>query len=87
MPLPTTFEPSMTLPPDGMITAGLGANAGWPLNHMSLPAASLAPETGASGFGSANDGTGWPLGTKIVSPKPRVVSLILSPAASVIRSG
>ena len=69
----------MTVPPCGMIAAGLGANAGWPLNHMSAPAASLAPETGASGFGTANAGAFWPLGTKIVSPKPSVVSLILSP--------
>ena len=86
-PLPTTFEPSMTVPPCGMIAAGLGANAGWPLNHMSLPAASLAPETGASGFGTAKPGVFWPLGTKIVSPKPSVVSLILSPAAIVTGSG
>ena len=86
-PLPTTFEPSMTVPPCGMIAAGLGANAGWPLNHMSAPAASLAPETGASRSGSANAGAFWPFGTKIVSPKPSVVSLILSPAAIVTRLG
>ena len=87
MPLPTAFVPSMTLPPEGMITAGLGARAGWPLNHMSAPAASLAPETGASGFGIANAGAFSPLGTKIVSPKPSVVSLILSPGAIVTRFG
>src|SRR5215216_3668226 len=86
-PLPTTFEPSMTSPPCGMIAAGLGAKAGWPLNHMSLPAASLAPETGASGLGAANAEAFVPFGRKIVSPKPSVVSLILSPLAIVTRSG
>ena len=77
----------MTVPPCGMIAAGLGANAGRPLNHMSLPAASLAPETGACGFGTAKAGAFWPFGTKIVSPKPSVLSLILSPVAIVTRFG
>ena len=86
-PLPTSLEPSMTVPPCGMIASGLGANAGRPLNHMSLPAASLAPETGAAGFGTANDGVFSPLGTKIVSPKPSVETLSLSPLAIVTRSG
>jgi hypothetical protein len=64
----------------------LGANGFWPLNHTSAPAASLAPEM-ASWAGTPSPGTAWPLGTKIVSPKATVVSLILSPAAIAIRRG
>jgi hypothetical protein len=71
----------------GAITCGLGETFGRPLNHMSWPAASLAPAIGEPGFGMPKAGTSSPLGTKMVSPKPSVLSLILSPAASLTRLG
>jgi hypothetical protein len=66
----------------------LGEMFGWPLNHMALPAASLASAMSLSGRGTPSDGRSWPLGTKITSPKPVVhLKRMWSPLAMVILRG
>ena len=85
-PEPTTLLPSITLPPCGDRASMLGAKLGWPLNHMSAPASSLAPATVPAGM--ANDGASCPSGTKITSPKPVVhLKRMWSPLAMVIVRG
>ena len=77
----------MTLPPVGAATCGLIPKLGWPLNHMSAPAASLAPETGAAGFGANSAGGVVPFGANSTLWNPRIRNDTLSPAWIVVRLG
>jgi hypothetical protein len=82
------LPPSIVVPPCGESAGMFGDRFGWPLNHMSFPAASLAPAMGLSGRGAAIEGIAWPFGTKITSPKPVVhLKRMWSPLAMVILRG
>jgi hypothetical protein len=72
-PEPWLPLPLITLEPVGAATSGLKAAEGRPLNHMSLPPASLAPLTGTAGLMTANAGAGLPFGGKKTLWKPRNV--------------